>query len=112
MPERRLQLAGGHWQASGQPRAGAWLAVPGLRFRRVAGRWLASAGSGPPISVGPGTYSVDFTTIVLTPDGKTAYVTGYAANEVTPISTATNTAGPPGQPIVVGYSPQAIALTP
>ena len=47
LPERRLQPAGGHWQASGQARTGVWLAVPGPRFRRVAGRWLASAGSGP-----------------------------------------------------------------
>jgi hyaluronoglucosaminidase len=32
---------------------------------------------------------------VLTPDGKTAYVTDGGAGTVTPIHTATNTAGPP-----------------
>ena len=33
--------------------------------------------------------------IAITPDGKTAYVANYGSGTVTPIATATNTAGPP-----------------
>ncbi len=49
---------------------------------------------GPPIEVGTGPGL-----IVITPDGKTAYVTGNG-DRVTPIATATNT---PGPPIEVGH---------
>jgi DNA-binding beta-propeller fold protein YncE len=40
--------------------------------------------------------------MVLTPDGKTAYVTNFEGptGQVVPINTATNT---PGKPIIVGY---------
>jgi DNA-binding beta-propeller fold protein YncE len=55
--------------------------------------------------------------IVVTPDGKTAYVVGMLLTVghetpkivVTPIATATNT---PGKPIKVGCGPIAIAITP
>ena len=40
--------------------------------------------------------------IAITPDGKTAYVANFGSGTVTPIATATNTAGPP---IPVGSSP-------
>jgi YVTN family beta-propeller protein len=46
---------------------------------------------------------------VFTSDGKTAYVPDAGAGTVTPIRTATNTAGPP---IAVGTGPFAIAITP
>lgn len=44
--------------------------------------------------------------IAITPDGKTAYVTGSTFNVVTPITIATNT---PGTPIPVGTNPNGIA---
>ena len=47
--------------------------------------------------------------IAITPDGKTAYVANTYAGTVTPITTATNTAGPP---ITAGNDPLAIAITP
>jgi YVTN family beta-propeller protein len=43
------------------------------------------------------------------PDGKTAYVVSYDSDTVTPITTATNTAG---LPIPVGLNPTYIAITP
>src|SRR4029077_19326730 len=43
------------------------------------------------------------------PNGQTAYVTNYESNTVTPITTATNTAG---KPIKVGSRPSGIAITP
>ena len=46
---------------------------------------------------------------MITPDGKTAYVT--TGSGVTPISTATNTAGTPIH-VVVGSVFQVIAITP
>jgi YVTN family beta-propeller protein len=63
------------------------------------------------------------TAVAITPDGKTAYVTNpvsgicnkithvckYSDGSVTPIATATNTAG---TPITVGVSPSGIAITP
>ena len=56
----------------------------------------------PPITVGNQPFG-----IAITPNGKTAYVTG-GPDLVTPIRTATNTAGPP---ITVGTGPDAIAIT-
>ena len=47
--------------------------------------------------------------IVITPDGKTAYVVNSAPGTVIPIDTATNKAGPP---IRVGGYPYAIVITP
>ena len=47
---------------------------------------------------------------MITPDGKTAYVVVWGEpGTVTPIATATNTAG---TPIQVGDGPYAIAITP
>jgi DNA-binding beta-propeller fold protein YncE len=52
--------------------------------------------------------------IVITKDGKTAYVLNFAAasgapeGSVTPINTATNTAA---REIIVGMNPSAIAIT-
>ena len=46
---------------------------------------------------------------MITPDGKTAYVANAGSGTVTPIATATGTAGPP---ITVGSYPGAIAITP
>ena len=75
--------------------------------------------AGPPIPVGHHPEA-----IAITPDGKTAYVAtvnygspsspdranaDYPSGSVTPITTATNTAGPP---IPVGYLPNVIAITP
>ena len=45
--------------------------------------------------------------IAITPKGKTAYVANSGSGTVTPISIATNTAGPP---IPVGSVPGAIAI--
>ena len=47
--------------------------------------------------------------IVITPDGKTAYVTNFGSDTVTPISTATNT---PGPAIPAGALPDGIVITP
>jgi YVTN family beta-propeller protein len=47
--------------------------------------------------------------IVITPDGKTAYSVSTDSGTVTPIDTATNTAGPP---IKLGGYPYAIVITP
>jgi len=58
---------------------------------------------GTPIEVGEGAGA-----FVITPDGKTAYVTSND-DIVMPIATATNT---PGPPIRVGDGPYAIAVTP
>jgi DNA-binding beta-propeller fold protein YncE len=62
---------------------------------------------GPPITVGSIAYQ-----IAITPNGKTAYVTGAdntGAGTVTPITTATNTAG---TPITVANYPRPIAVAP
>jgi YVTN family beta-propeller protein len=48
-------------------------------------------------------------TIAITPNGTTAYVANTDDGTVTPIRTATNTAGPP---IPVGSGPFDIAITP
>ena len=47
--------------------------------------------------------------IAITPDGATAYVATFSSNTVTPIDTATNTAG---TPIAVGDAPIGVAITP
>jgi YVTN family beta-propeller protein len=47
--------------------------------------------------------------VAVTPDGKTAYVANSGSGTVTPIATATNTAG---TPITVGTQPDAMAITP
>ena len=47
--------------------------------------------------------------IAISPNGTTAYVANWGSNSVTPINTATNTAG---TPIGVGTNPQTIAITP
>src|SRR5215471_2101649 len=63
--------------------------------------------SGTPIKTGPAP-----TTMVITPDGKTAYVANidnFGLGKVAPVSTATNTAG---KPIKVGPGPVAIVITP
>jgi YVTN family beta-propeller protein len=45
----------------------------------------------------------------ITPNGRTAYVTNASSDMVTPIRTATNTAGKAAS---VGSDPSAIAITP
>jgi hyaluronoglucosaminidase len=88
---------------------------------------VATGTPGPPIPVGPAPGE-----IVVTPDGKTAYITTDAP-VVVPIATATGTPGPPirvgvnrpgavvpfatatntpESPIQVGDGPYAIAITP
>ena len=50
--------------------------------------------------------------MAITPDGKTVYVTHYegrATDTIVPISTATNT---PGPPIHIGSGADALAITP
>ena len=59
---------------------------------------------GKPIKVGNGPRA-----IVITPDGKTAYVANQNSGTVTPIDTAANR---PGEPIRVGEFPEALALVP
>lgn len=49
------------------------------------------------------------TSIAITPDEKTAYVTNQGDNTVTPIDLATNT---PGTPIPVGKAPTRISIDP
>ena len=93
-------------------------AARGARFRRPVTAYVVSGSgpgpgavtpirtatntAGPPITVGNQPFG-----IAITPNGKTAYVTG-GPDLVTPIRTATNTAGPP---ITVGTGPDAIAIT-
>jgi YVTN family beta-propeller protein len=59
---------------------------------------------GKPIKVGTQPWA-----IVVTPDGKTAYVVNSETGTVTPVSTVTNRAG---KPIKVGITPVAIAIAP
>jgi len=47
--------------------------------------------------------------MVITPDSRTAYVANLGSNTVTPITIATNKAGPA---IRTGKTPFAIAITP
>lgn len=47
--------------------------------------------------------------VAVTPNGKTAYVTSYSANTVTPINLKTGRAG---RPIPAGNGPAGIAITP
>jgi YVTN family beta-propeller protein len=47
--------------------------------------------------------------IAITPNGKTVYVVNNGSGTVTPIGTATNTAG---KAIIVGLAPVSIAITP
>ena len=47
--------------------------------------------------------------VAVTPDGATAYVVNQTDGTVTPIDTATSTAG---TPVAVGSGPAAIAITP
>ena len=47
--------------------------------------------------------------VAITPNGTTAYVTNFGDGTVTPIDTATNTAG---TPIAAGAHPYGIAITP
>ncbi len=65
---------------------------PGIGVRLLAAALLA------PLLLAPGSAR-----------GQTAYVTGTIIGKVTPIDTATNTAGPP---IAVGSEPVGIAITP
>lgn len=51
------------------------------------------------------------TFIAITPDGETAYVSNAGSGTVTPVSTATSTAGPP-IPVGTNPGPIAIAVTP
>jgi YVTN family beta-propeller protein len=65
---------------------------------------IATNTAGPAITTGTGRRA-----IVITPDGKTAYLASNRANTVTPITVATNT---PGKPIKVGEEPESVALVP
>jgi len=47
--------------------------------------------------------------VLVSPDGKTAYVANFGSNSVSPIDTATNKAGPA---IAVGSQPYALAMVP
>ena len=47
--------------------------------------------------------------LVMAADGRTVYVANFDGHTITPISTATDE---PGQPIVVGQWPEAMAVTP
>jgi DNA-binding beta-propeller fold protein YncE len=80
-----------------------------MKGRKLNAARRAPNTAGPPIIVGPGQTPMAETLIVITPDGRTAYVPNYDLGTVTPISTRTNTAGPP---IPVGMGPGAIAVTP
>ena len=81
---------------------GSWTLVTPIMTR--------SNTAGPSFTAGLGSSSA----IAITPDGKTAYVANWTPfavgpGTVTPIATATNTAG---APITVGGAPRAIAITP
>jgi DNA-binding beta-propeller fold protein YncE len=45
--------------------------------------------------------------IAITPDGKTAYVTGFYLGTATPVTTSTNTAE---KPVRVGAGPTALVI--
>jgi len=47
--------------------------------------------------------------VAITPNGKTVYAVNFSSSSVTPITTATDTAG---TPVKVGEQPDAIAITP
>jgi len=47
--------------------------------------------------------------LAMTADGRTMYVANFLGDTITPISTATDE---PGQPIIVGQTPDAMAITP
>ncbi len=68
---------------------------------------VAQNDAGAPIPVGSHPAA-----IAITPDGKTAYVVNFGSDNVTPINTATDTAGASGTWIAVGSEPDAIAITP
>jgi YVTN family beta-propeller protein len=96
-----------------QPPAAPTLYVYGFNYTGSDGGTVtpintATGTPGPPIHVWRGHLGGSVGQIVVTPDGKTAYVTGPGT--VTPIDTATNT---PGTPIHIpgGYI-RAIAITP
>ncbi|HXZ77403.1 MAG TPA: hypothetical protein VEH31_41935 [Streptosporangiaceae bacterium] len=65
---------------------------------------MATNRPGKPIRVGGGPSA-----IVVTRDGRTAYVLSSAAGTVTPIATATNT---PGKPIKAGKRAFALVIAP
>ena len=69
--------------------------------------WTATRTAGTPI--GDNVDGQDQTVLAATPDGKTLYVADTEMGWVTPISTATNVAGPR---ITTGAWPYAIAVTP
>jgi YVTN family beta-propeller protein len=69
--------------------------------------WTATRTAGVPI--GDNVVGQDQAVLAATPNGKTLYVADTEMSWVTPISTATNTAGPR---ITTGAGPYAIAVTP
>lgn len=50
--------------------------------------------------------------VAITPNGETAYVANFGSNNVTPINTASDSAGTSASWIAVGNEPDALAITP
>ncbi len=95
-PDGKTAYVANTWENTGRLTSGQSTVTPIATPTNTAGT---------PIEVGEGAQA-----IVITPDGKMAYVVVWGEpGTVTPIATATNTAG---TPIEVGDGPYAIAITP
>jgi YVTN family beta-propeller protein len=86
----------------------AWIATdePVVTVRRLD---IATGRLGRPIKVSPPERGAGPGSLVVTPNGKTVYVTSWAAGTVTPVNTATGTVG---RAIHVPAGPTAITVSP
>lgn len=86
------------------PRVIAYVVSGGIAAGAVTPVNTATHTADPPIVIGGGAQS-----IIVTPNGKTAYISNGVLNTVTPVHTARNTAL---SPIPVGAEPFAMVVTP
>jgi hyaluronoglucosaminidase len=93
--------------ASMRPATGGAATIYVASKGQITPVWTATRTAGVPI--GDNVDAQDQAVLAATPDGKTLYVADTEMSWVTPISTATNTAGPR---ITTGAGPYAIAATP
>jgi len=93
--------------ASMRPATGGAATIYVASKGQITPVWTATRTAGVPI--GDNVEGQDQAVLAATPDGKTLYVADTEMSWVTPISTATNTAGPR---ITTGAGPYAIAATP
>jgi YVTN family beta-propeller protein len=84
-----------------------WLAMPAVLISLAA--VLGSAVPASPAAAGAARMAGSLSSSAGPGSPVTAYVANWGSSTVTPIATATNTAGPP---ITVGNGPQSIAITP